>query len=96
MASQYSSATHCISGEAARDQDRRLAAKNACRKRIDAAFDAAKPEVIELLVKAADLKYPYRAPHKAADVRSELALIRYENPQYKAASKKCFTDNGFN
>ena len=38
IGSQYSSSTHCISGEAARDEDRRMDSRNTCMETINAKY----------------------------------------------------------
>ena len=105
--------TFCKSGAAARDEDRRLDAKNACRKQLDATWDANNQKIFKQVNKEIMIEFPdynknrewaikrfsKTAPHLAANadavLNARVAVLRYQDPAYKAASSKCFTDNGF-
>ena len=100
---QYSSSTHCISGEAARDEDRRLAAKNACTAKVEAAHEAKWGKGIsnKRLVDQYGLEPTYEPIGRFDSAfyetlgQSHLANdVAYA--EYRAKTKACFTKNGFN
>ena len=100
IGSQYSSKTFCSNGEAARDEDRRLGSKNACLKRLDAAWDKNNPTAYEQARQKWQQTYPNQTrlgmQPLGLELNSTVALMRFEDPAYKAKSKACFTANGFN
>ena len=100
IGSQYSSSVFCSSGEAARDEDRRHAKKNACLKQLDSAWDANNPQAYEQAKSEWRQTYPNQASlgmePLGLELNSTVALMRHKDPAYKAKSKACFAANGFN
>ena len=86
-------ATFCKSGAEARDEDRRLEAKNACRKRVDQQ-QIAKWGVLETV---GSETYPvgmYDRDFHERFYKTEFNPVAHA--EYRTANRACFTANGFN